>query len=108
MSRGEPGVPRSKVGPRGGELVLDEANFTGAGPLGRFSGGELDPLALPQQLEHRSPNCAAMEVMLDSALIADEAEISVDQETRDRTGSAWRIVGGVDRGVGHLARILPS
>ena len=29
-------------------LVLDQANFTGAWPLGRFFDGEVDSLALPQ------------------------------------------------------------
>ena len=78
-------VPATGQRRRGGALVLDQTYFTGAGTLGRLFDGELDALALPQQLEHRSPNRAAMEEMLDSALIADEAETFVDQETRDRT-----------------------
>ncbi len=40
--------PRGPQGRRGGALILDQANFTGAWTLGRFFDGEVDPLALPQ------------------------------------------------------------
>ncbi len=76
----------------GGALVLDYANFTGAGTLSRLFDGEVGSLTLPQQFEHPSPHCAAMEEMLDSLLIADEAETFVDQETRDRTACHYDLL----------------
>ena len=77
--------PRAGRGRRDGALVLDQANFTGAWTLGRLFDGEIYPLALPQQLEHRTTNRTAMEKMFDSSFVPDEAEPFVDQETRDRT-----------------------
>jgi hypothetical protein len=65
-------------------LALDEANFAGPGTLRRLFGGELDPLTLTEQFEHGAPDGAAVEEMFGPALIADEAETLVDQETCDR------------------------
>jgi hypothetical protein len=44
----------------------------------RFLDGEVDALAFPKQLEHRAPDGAAMEEMLQAGFITDEAEALVD------------------------------
>jgi hypothetical protein len=66
--------------------AFDESYLTGAGAFWRFLLGEFDALSFTQQLEHRPPHGAAMEEMLSSSLIANEAEALIDEETCNRPG----------------------
>src|SRR6478672_7219833 len=75
---------RSRPGAVGNGLTFDQANLTGAGTLAGLLGREFHPLAFAQQLEHRTPNRAAVEEMLDAAFVADKPEALVDQQPCDR------------------------
>ena len=82
----EGGRARATIAARGGWcLAFDEANVACARALGRIFDLEIDPLAFPQELEDGAANRAAMEEMLDAALVADEAEALVDQKASDGT-----------------------
>jgi hypothetical protein len=60
--------------------ALDQADIARARAFLRIFGRELDALAFAQQLEHGTAHRAAMEEVLDSALVADEPEALVDEE----------------------------
>ena len=62
-------------------LALDQANVARARALLRVFRSEFDPLPFAQQLEHRTPYGTAVKEVLDSALIPDEAEALVDEES---------------------------
>ena len=66
-----------ECGAPGGEL-LEQADFTGARPLGGVLDGELDALALAEQLEHGAPNGGPVEEVLDAAFVPNKSETLVD------------------------------
>ena len=57
-----------------------------------FFGCELHPLSFTQELEHGAADGAAMEKVLDTALVADESEPLIDQELSDRPGWHTRVL----------------
>ena len=57
-----------------------QTDVGGARTLGRFLDGELHALSFAEQFEHDAAHGAAMEEVLESRLIANEAETLVDQE----------------------------
>jgi hypothetical protein len=59
--------------------AFDQPDVAGAWALGRILDLELDALSFPQELEHGTPDGAAMEKVFDAALIADEAESLIDE-----------------------------
>jgi len=67
-------------------LSFDQTDVAGAGPFLRILWGELDTLALAQQLEHCAADGAAVEEVLDSAFVADEPEAFVDEKPCDCPG----------------------
>jgi len=73
-------------------LAFDQANLTGAGPLGRFFLSEFDPLPFTQQLEDRAPDGTAMKKMLNSPFIANKAEAFVDEEPCNRARRHTRVL----------------
>src|SRR4051794_22034973 len=78
--------PRRTRGPAANRLIFDQPNVAGARPLLRIFRCEIDALTLAQQLEHRAPHGAAVEEVLNPALVADEPEPLVDQEPCDCPG----------------------
>src|SRR2546427_12021484 len=72
------------------ELAFDQSDVPRARSLLRVLGSELDALTFTQQLEHRPPHRAAVEEMLDTALVADESEPFVDEEACDCPGRHTR------------------
>lgn len=71
---------------RSGPLPLDQADIACSRSLGRFLRLKFHTLALSEQLEHSAAYSAAMEEVLDTALIADESESLVDEEACDSPG----------------------
>ena len=67
-------------------LSFDQADVAGARPLRRFLGLKFHTLTLSEQLEHSTPDGAAMEEVLDTALIPDKPESLVDEEACDCPG----------------------
>ena len=67
-------------------LAFDEPHLTGTGSLAGLFGREFHSLAFPQELEDRPAHGAAMEEVLDPALVADEPEPLVDKKPSDRPG----------------------
>src|SRR5690606_18366407 len=65
-------------------LAVEQAHVARARALRRFLVRELHPLALAEQLENRSPDGGAVEEVLHTALVADEAEPFVDQQSCNR------------------------
>jgi hypothetical protein len=68
------------------KLPFDQANIAGAGALLGVFGRELDPLPFAQELEHGPPDRAAVEEVLDSALVPDEPEAFVYEQPCDSPG----------------------
>ena len=64
-------------------LAFEQAHFSRARPLLRLLGSELDALAFAEELEHCAAHCAAVKEVLDAALVADEPETLVNQQTCD-------------------------
>src|SRR5687768_12283103 len=71
---------------RSGPLPLDQADIACSRSLGGFLRLKFHTLALSEQLEHSASYSAAMEEVLDTALIADESESLVDEEACDSPG----------------------
>jgi hypothetical protein len=67
-------------------LAFDQSHLAGARTFGRFLLREFHALALAQEFEHRPAYGATVEEMLSSALIANEAEAFIDEETCNRPG----------------------
>jgi hypothetical protein len=67
-------------------LPLDQADVACSRSLGGFLRLKFHTLALSEQLEHSAAYSAAMEEVLDTALIADESESLVDEEACDSPG----------------------
>ena len=86
-------------------LAVDQANIASARALLRFLRGEIDPLALTQELENGAAHRAAVKEVFDSALIADESKPFVNQQTRDRAG--WHTVPPV-RGLANCPELGSS
>jgi hypothetical protein len=59
-------------------LPFDQSDVSRARPLLGFLDRELDTLALPKQLEHRSTYRTAVKEVLEAGFITDEAEALVD------------------------------
>src|SRR5262249_25530345 len=78
--------PPHRAGNEPRASAFDQTDFTGPRTLAGLFRREFHALTLPEQLEHRSAHGAAMEEMLDAALVADEAEALVNQEPSDRPG----------------------
>ena len=74
------------------DLAFDETNITSARPLGGLLGRELYALPFAEQLEHRLADGAAVKEVLDAALIANEAEAFVDEQTSDCPGRQSRVL----------------
>jgi hypothetical protein len=72
--------------------AFDQTDFASARTLARLFRRELDTLTFAQQLEHGAPDRAAVEEVLDSAFVADEAEALVDQKPSDRPGWHTRVL----------------
>jgi hypothetical protein len=72
--------------------AFDQADFAGARAFAGFFDGELDALPLAKQLENRTSHRAAVEEVLDTALVADESESLVDQKASDRPGRHTRVL----------------
>jgi hypothetical protein len=72
--------------------AFDQADFAGARAFAGFFDGELDALPLAKQLENRTSHRAAVEEVLDTALVADESESLVDQKASDRPGWHTRVL----------------
>src|SRR5215813_3505003 len=68
------------------ESAFDQPDFAGAGSLAGFFRRELHSLSFTQELEHCTSHRAAMEEVLDPALVANESEPLVDEKPRDRPG----------------------
>ena len=77
---GASAISRIRVRPGSdlGKSAFDETNVAGARPLLRILRGKLDPLTLAQELEHGTADRAAVEKVLNPALVADEPEPLVD------------------------------
>ena len=86
-------------------LAVDQANIASARALLGFLRGEVDPLALTQELENGAAHRAAVKEVFDSALIADESKPFVNQQTRDRAG--WHTVPPV-RGLANCPELGSS
>ena len=71
-------------------LIVLQTNIASARTLLGFLRGEINPLALTQELEDDAAHRAAVEEVFNSALIADESKPFVNQQTRDRAG--WHTV----------------
>jgi hypothetical protein len=61
------------------KLALEQPDLPCARTLGRFLDGKLDALTFAQQLEHGTADRAAVEKVLDAALVSDESETLVDE-----------------------------
>jgi hypothetical protein len=66
------------------KLALNQPDVTCSGALRGLFVGELDPLPLAKQLEHRPSHRAAVKEVLDAVFISDESEPFVDQQSCDR------------------------
>src|SRR3990172_5276091 len=90
----DPGWRGSGAPPAGfsGGSAFDQTHFPGARTLAGILGRELHALALAQQLEHRAAHGAAMEEVLDPALVADESEPLVYQQSSDGPGRHTRVL----------------
>ena len=75
-----------------GALILDQANVSGAWTFRGFLDLEIDALPFAQQLEHGAAHRAAMEEMLDTSFVADEAEALIDEKSSDSTRRHTRIL----------------
>jgi len=73
-------------------LAFDQADVASARTFGGFLDLELDSLPFPQELEDGAANRAAVEEVLDSALVANEAEPLVDQQASDGTRRHTRVL----------------
>jgi len=86
-------IPRPRRGPglvmRG--LPFDQSNVTGARALRRVLCRELHALPFAKKLEDGAPDGAAVEKVFDAALIANESEPLVDEETCDSAGRHSRV-----------------
>jgi hypothetical protein len=60
------------------ELPFNQPHVSGPRTLLGLLDGELDPLAFPEQFEHRAANRAAMKEMLQAGFITNEPEAFVD------------------------------
>ena len=67
-------------------LFVHESDIARPRALLRVFRRELDPLAFAQQFEHRPPDRAAVEEVLDPAFVANETEAFVDEQSRDCPG----------------------
>jgi hypothetical protein len=83
---------RARVRQMGNLSAFDQTDFTSARTLARLFRRELDALTFAQQLEHGAPDRAAVEEVLDTAFVADEAEAFVDQKPSDRPGWHTRVL----------------
>jgi hypothetical protein len=63
--------------------ALDQANLPGARTLLGVLDVELDPLSFAEEFEHSAPDGTAVEEVLDSAFVANEAEALVDEQASD-------------------------
>src|SRR6266496_2397522 len=66
--------------------AFDQPDLARPWALAGFLRRELHALAFAQQLEHRAPDGAAVEEMLDSTFVPNEAVPLIDQEPCDRPG----------------------
>ena len=64
--------------------LLEQANFTGARPLGGVLDGELNALALTEQFEHGPADRGPVEEVLDAAFVANKPETLINQQSRNR------------------------
>ena len=84
-------------GPAGGRADVAgiypsiKSNVTGARTLRRVLDRELHALSFAKKLEDGAPDGAAMEKVFDAALIANESEPLVDEETCDSPGRHSRV-----------------
>jgi len=67
-------------------LAFDQADVACPRAFLRIFRGEFDPLTLAQQLEDGTADGAAVEEVLDPALVADEPEAFVDEEPSNCPG----------------------
>ena len=65
-------------------LAIEQPDFRCAWTLRRFFNLELDALAFSKQFEHRAANRRAMEEVFDAALVPNEPEAFVDQQSCNR------------------------
>src|SRR5262249_25356479 len=72
--------------------AFDQSHRTTARTLPGLFGCELHPLSFAQELEHGAADGAAMEKVLDTALVADESEPLINQESSDRPGWHTRVL----------------
>src|SRR6187549_1638874 len=86
-------APRGAGRTRGGlTLAFDQTNVTRTRSLGAVFRRELHTLSLTQQLKHCAAHCTAMKEVFNSALIANESEPLVDEESSDSSGRHGRIL----------------
>src|SRR5262245_4087205 len=71
--------------------ALDQTYVAGPRALGGLFGRKLHALAFAKQLENCAPDCAAVEEVLDAALISDEPKSFVDEEACDSAVGHSRI-----------------
>jgi hypothetical protein len=84
--------PLDESGPGLQISAFDQADVACTRPLARLFSLKLDALALPKKLEDRLANSAAVKKMFDAALIADETESFVDEETCNCPGRHSRVL----------------
>ena len=82
LKTGRAAGPRSLPGPGKNTkwLAFDQANIARSRAFLRVFGREFDALAFAQQLEYRSTDRAAVEKVLDPALVPNEPEALVDEQ----------------------------
>ncbi len=73
-------------------LAFDQAHVARSRSFGRFLDLELDSLAFAQELEDGAANRAAVEEVLDPALVANEPEPFVNQKASDSTRRHTRVL----------------
>jgi len=77
-------TPARKATIRAGSCsAFYQPDIAGARTLAGVLRSELDPLSFAQQFKNSSPHRAAVEEVFDAALIANEAEAFVDEESCD-------------------------
>src|SRR6185295_16623613 len=80
------GSPGRKVQETRSRSAFDQADIARPRAFSGVLRRELDALSFAQQLEHRASHRAAVEEVLDAALVADEPESFVDEEPCDCAG----------------------
>src|SRR5215510_2804109 len=84
--------PLGESGPGVQISAFDQADVARARPFCRLFSLKLDALPFPKKLENRLAYSAAVKEMFDAALIADETESLVDEETCNCPGRHGRVL----------------